>query len=113
MLTSGDGRELAACQLSMAVVLSLRPGDYPEHATVRAALADIHVKIADDYEDAGDSLRERMSRGIQPGELVVNDGQLDDGHRRAAIAQELGWGCLAVRPGRFGPDPDRDMEAGR
>ena len=89
-------------RVPMAHILALRPGDYPAHATVADALPDIREKIRE-YEDGGEELRAKMAAGIQPHDIVVNDGVLDDGHRRAAVACELGWDSMAVRSGRFGP----------
>lgn len=99
--------------MSLEQILALSPGDYPEHETVRDALGDIREKMADEPGRAR-HIRKRMSQGMQPGDLVVNDGQLDDGHRRAAVAHELGWDSMAVRSGKWKPfrgDDDEGHEA--
>lgn len=81
-------------------ILNLRSGDYG--GRVGDHLDDIREKLDND-EDGGDELRRRMGLGIQPGDLVVNRGRLDDGHRRVLVAHELGWDAMAVRSGTWTP----------
>jgi len=88
--------------MPVAEALKLRSGDWG--GSVGDHLDDIREKISSDYEDDGDELRRKMSAGVLPGgPLVVNHGQLDDGHRRLWMAHHLGWPSVQVRSGDWSP----------
>jgi 8-oxo-dGTP diphosphatase len=87
--------------MPVSEALNLRSGDWG--GRVGDHLDDIRDKIGTDYEDGGEGLRARMESGHLPGgPLVVNHGQLDDGHRRLLTAHELGWSTVPVRSGDWG-----------